>query len=92
MTFYLSDLLQDPDLVLLTCQSLLNTVLSSWEKEPFMNVEVVLRVYYMLGEVITDKVQFLCASFIVFLHCMHFRVHFNDVYPLRLIEYSLFSP
>lgn len=39
-----------------TCQGLVTTVLSNLEQEPFMNVEVVLRVFYMLGEVVTDKV------------------------------------
>ena len=48
--------LQDPGLVLQTCQGVLNVVLANLEHEPFMNVEVALRVFYMLGEVITDKV------------------------------------
>ena len=48
--------LQDPGLVLQTSQGLLTSVLSNWHSEPFMNVEVVLRVFYMLGEVIIDKV------------------------------------
>lgn len=47
--------LLDPGLVLQTSQGLLTSVLSNWHSEPFMNVEVVLRVFYMLGEVIIDK-------------------------------------
>lgn len=59
---YVDWLLQDPDLVLHTCQGVLTSVLSNLEQEPFMNVEVVLRVFYMLGEVITDKV---CMQFLL---------------------------
>ena len=44
-------------MVLQTSQSVLTAVLSNLEREPFMNVEVVLRVFYMLGEVITNKVS-----------------------------------
>ena len=48
--------MQDPPLVLQTAQSLLASVFANLPSEPFMNVEVALRVFYMLGEVITDKV------------------------------------
>ena len=48
--------MQDPPLVLQTAQSLLGSVFANLPSEPFMNVEVALRVFYMLGEVITDKV------------------------------------
>lgn len=48
---------QDPPLVLQTAQSLLASVFTSLSSEPFMNVEVALRVFYMSSEVITDKVS-----------------------------------
>ncbi len=47
---------QDSDVVLRTCQSWITSVLSDVENQPFANVELVLRLVYMLGEVLTDKV------------------------------------
>lgn len=52
--------LQDSFLVLQTSQRVLCAVITNLEHEPFMNVEVVLRVFYMLGEMITDKVWIGC--------------------------------
>ena len=49
-------------------------VLSNLETEPFMNVEVVLRVFYVLGEVITDKVR-LHHQYISLLHTMLAYIH-----------------
>ena len=49
-------ILQDSHLVLQTTQSLLSSVLINLSSETFMTVEVALRVFYMLGEVVTDKV------------------------------------
>lgn len=43
-------------MVLQTSQALLSSTMANLQSEPFMNVEVALRVFYMLGEVITDKV------------------------------------
>ena len=43
-------------MVLQTSQSWLSAILHNLSSEPFMRVEVVLRLFYMLGEVITDKV------------------------------------
>ena len=47
---------QDPRLMIQTSQSLLTSTLAGLSSEPFMNVEVALRVFYLLGEVISDKV------------------------------------
>lgn len=50
-------LIQDSLLVLHTSQQLLSSTLTNLTSEPFMNVEVVLRLFYMLGEVIKEKVS-----------------------------------
>ena len=39
-----------------TCQSWLSSVLSDLSGQPFTNVELVLRLVYLLGESLTDKV------------------------------------
>ena len=49
--------LQVPGLTLQVCQSLLSSTVASLSSEPFMNVEVVLRVFYLLGESISEKVS-----------------------------------
>lgn len=45
----------DPCLVLQTSQNWLSSVLANVSSLPFTNVELVLRLFYMLGEVVTDK-------------------------------------
>lgn len=62
-------------LVLQTSQSQLSSVLSNLSSEPFMNVELVLRLFYMLGEVITDKVR-----------CIHDILYFDPVLLLGLLS------
>ncbi|XP_065889699.1 exportin-T-like isoform X2 [Dysidea avara] len=44
-----------PDLVLETIQQLLVSTLSQLDTESFMNIEVSLRYFYMMGEVLPDK-------------------------------------
>lgn len=46
---------QDPSSVLHTSQNWLSSVLANVSAVPFMNLELVLRLFYMLGEVVTDK-------------------------------------
>lgn len=50
-------LVQDASLVLQTVQTILSTYLSNLESQPFTNVEVALRMLYLVGEAITDKVS-----------------------------------
>ena len=47
---------QHPDLVMETIQQLLVSTLGRLDTEPFMNVEVSLRFFFMMGEVLPDKV------------------------------------
>ena len=56
-------LLQSSQLVLDTVHQLLVTTLKQLETELFMNIEVALRFFYMMGEVLPDKVIiiFLCC-------------------------------
>ena len=49
-------LLQSSELVLDTIHQLLVATLNQLDNEPFMNVEVALRFFYMMGEVLPDKV------------------------------------
>ena len=46
-------------MVLQTAHSLLSTTLASLHTQTFMNVEVAIRVLYMLGGVIVDKVLYM---------------------------------
>ena len=48
---------QDPKLAFDTVQSSLSHTLTNLSFEPFMNVEVALRSFYMMGEIITEKVN-----------------------------------
>lgn len=48
--------LKDASLVLQTTQSVLSTHLANLAMQPFMNAEVALRMLYLVGEAITDKV------------------------------------
>ena len=57
-------LLQSSQLVLDTVHQLLVTTLKQLETELFMNIEVALRFFYMMGEVLPDKV------IVIFLCCM----------------------
>ena len=45
-----------------TVHQLLVTTLNQLDSEPFMNVEVALRFFYMMGEVLPDKVMIPCVS------------------------------
>jgi len=47
---------QHPNLVMETIQQLLVSTLGRLDTEPFMNVEVSLRFFFMMGEVLPDKV------------------------------------
>jgi exportin-T len=47
----------DSSLVLQTTQSVLSSHLANLTTQPFMNVEVALRILYQVGEAITDKVR-----------------------------------
>ena len=49
---------KDSSLVLQTTQSVLSTHLANLDTQPFMNVEVALRMLYLIGEAVTDKVQY----------------------------------
>ena len=49
--------IQAPSLVLQTSQRWLSLVLLDVSSKPFMKVDLVLRLFYMLGEIITDKVS-----------------------------------
>ncbi len=57
---------QDPPLVLQNSQSWLSSVLSNLQSEPFMRVELVLRLFYMLREVVTNKVwtNIMCINYV----------------------------
>jgi len=57
-----------------TCQSWLSSVLSDLAEQPFTNVELVLRLVYLLGEVLTDKVM----------NLNHYNVQW-----LKLVVYSV---
>ena len=48
--------MQDASLVLQTVQTTVSTYLCNLERQPFTNVEVALRMLYLVGEAITDKV------------------------------------
>ena len=45
-----------------TVHQLLVTTLNQLDNEPFMNVEVALRFFYMMGEVLPDKVTISCIG------------------------------
>ncbi|XP_064399906.1 exportin-T-like [Halichondria panicea] len=45
----------DPYMVLQSTDAMLSSVLSNMTSEPFMNIELVLRVFHMIGEVIASK-------------------------------------
>ena len=55
VVFYIS--FQDSYIVMHTCRSWLSSVLSDLGSQTFTNVELVLRLVYMLGEVLTNKVK-----------------------------------
>ena len=48
---------QVPGLSLHVCQSLVTSTLANLSSEPFMNVEVMLRLFFLLGESISEKVN-----------------------------------
>ena len=56
--------IQDASLLLQTLQTLLSTSLSNLEVKSFVDVEVALRMMYLAGEAVTDKVRVVCNN-----HC-----------------------
>ena len=49
-------------MVLQSTDAMLSSVLSNMTSEPFMNIELVLRVFHMIGEVIASKVNTLSIT------------------------------
>ena len=47
---------QVPGLAVHVCQSLVSSTLANLPSEPYMNVEVMLRLFFLLGESISEKV------------------------------------
>ena len=62
--------LQSSELVLGTVHQLLVTTLNQLDSEPFMNIEVSLRFFYMMGEVLPDKVMYCWYSQLMVLVAM----------------------
>lgn len=54
--------IQDASLLLQTLQTLLSTSLSNLEVKSFVDVEVALRMMYLAGEAVTDKVRVVCDN------------------------------
>ena len=82
--------LQSSELVLGTVHQLLVTTMNQLDSEPFMNIEVSLRFFYMMGEVLPDKVVYCCYSQLVIVVATLLGLPFfwSSIIQLTMVPYD----